>query len=279
MPYQLTTAKIWDGAAWVDAVGGTLTVDYLIVAGGGGSITDNGTGQTGGGGAGGYISSVTGENTGGGLSAVPKLSLTPGAYTLTVGAGGAANVTNGSNSIFGNIVAIGGGHGGNLAGSSVGFGGSGGGTNNNKEPGAGLSGQGFRGGTSANNGSGGGGGAGGAGVDSNAGTNGGEGVASSITGSSVTRAGGGNGGDTSSPAPAGGTERNTAGAPNSGAGAGGCNADNGGFAGGSGVIFFAISSSASVSFSAGVTATSALVGINRVYTVTAAGPTDTVTIG
>jgi hypothetical protein len=34
-----------------------------------------------------------------------------------------------------------------------------------------------------------------------------------------------------------------------------------------------------VSFSGGVTQTSATVGANRVYTVTAAGPTDTVTIG
>jgi hypothetical protein len=49
--------------------------------------------------------------------------------------------------------------------------------------------------------------------------------------------------------------------------------------GGSGVVIFALPIQASVSFSGGVSHTSTIVGVNRVYTVTAAGPTDTVTIG
>jgi hypothetical protein len=47
--------------------------------------------------------------------------------------------------------------------------------------------------------------------------------------------------------------------------------------GGSGVVILRIPASRSASFSAGVTQTSALVGDDRVYTITAAGATDTVT--
>jgi hypothetical protein len=49
--------------------------------------------------------------------------------------------------------------------------------------------------------------------------------------------------------------------------------------GGSGVVIFSVPTGVSVSFSGGVTQSSATVGVNTVYTVTAAGPTDTVTIG
>jgi hypothetical protein len=45
------------------------------------------------------------------------------------------------------------------------------------------------------------------------------------------------------------------------------------------VVILSISAQATVSFSGGVTQTNAKVGANRVYTITAAGPTDTVTIG
>jgi hypothetical protein len=98
---------------------------------------------------------------------------------------------------------------------------------------------------------------------------GGSGVASSITGSSVTRAAGG---DMVTGSPA-------AGGANTGVGGdtGGINVD--GSAGGSGVVIFALPAIVPTSFSGGVAQTSAVVGTNRVYTVTAAGPTDTVTIG
>jgi hypothetical protein len=48
--------------------------------------------------------------------------------------------------------------------------------------------------------------------------------------------------------------------------------------GGSGVVIFSVPAQAIVTFSGGVTQTSTVVGFNRVYTVTAAGPTDEVTI-
>ena len=67
------------------------TVEYLVVAGGGG-------GQYGGGGA-------------GGMRTGTALSVTTGAYTVTVGAGGPTG-TNGSDSIFSTITSTGGGHGG-----------------------------------------------------------------------------------------------------------------------------------------------------------------------
>jgi hypothetical protein len=62
-----------------------LDTEYLVVAGGGGA----GGSLAGGGGAGGYRSSVVGESTGGGGTLESKLSLVPGSYTVTVGAGGA----------------------------------------------------------------------------------------------------------------------------------------------------------------------------------------------
>jgi hypothetical protein len=50
--------------------------------------------------------------------------------------------------------------------------------------------------------------------------------------------------------------------------------------GGSGIVIFSLPIQApTVTFSAGVTQTSLANGFSRVYTVTAAGPTDTMTIG
>jgi hypothetical protein len=52
-----------------------------------------------------------------------------------------------------------------------------------------------------------------------------------------------------------------------------------GFNGGSGVVILSLPAQATVTFSGGVTQTSALVGVNRVYTVTATSTTsETVTI-
>jgi len=70
-------------------------VEVLVVAGGGG-------GSGAGGGAGGFVASSS-------------YVVTAQTYNVTVGAGGAgggSTATNGSNSVFGNITAIGGGHGG-----------------------------------------------------------------------------------------------------------------------------------------------------------------------
>lgn len=163
---------------------GTLTVtrdglaDILLIAGGGGGIVSS----PGGGGAGGY-------------EAYTNAYLTSGTYTITVGAGGSAT-TNGNYSAFGSLVVDGGGLGqsggtpGNTGGSSGGGGQSA--TVVTNPTFGGL--QGFAGGK----GNGGGGGAGGTGYDGygagiglpNGGL-GGAGVASSITGTSVTRASGG----------------------------------------------------------------------------------------
>jgi hypothetical protein len=194
-------------------------VEYLVIGGGG-----NGAGfgassvSGGGGGAGGYRTgylAVTGST----------------AYSITVGAATA-------DSVFSSITSDGGGNGGAPTPTS---GGSGGGSGAASPSGAaGVSGQGNAGGTGTGNWgytttrSGGGGGSGGAGGNSD-GTNGGSagaGTASSITGSSVTYAAGGEGVAHT---------RNTAGTPgaantgNGGGGTGGSGGNSGG-AGGTGIV-------------------------------------------
>ena len=175
---------------------GNGEVEYLVIAGGGSGGAQHG----GGGGAGGYRTAT-------------GLSVSTGAYTVTVGAGGAAvagnaspnNGNSGSNSVFGSVTSLGGGWGqGWTTGgtSGGGSGGSGGGASLNGAGGAGTSGQGYAGGSSSGsstfpNGGGGGGGSSSVGENStnlSRAGNGGSGTASSITGSSVTRAGGGGGG-------------------------------------------------------------------------------------
>jgi len=176
-----------------------ITADYLVVAGGGGG----GGGQNqyaygGGGGAGGLRCTVTA--TGGGGSLESALSLTASTnYTVTVGAGGAAD-TNGSNSVFSSITSTGGGRGGNKTLTATGAtGGSGGGgagaSGETNTGGAGTTNQGYAGGSSISGTpfTGGGGGAGEAGNTDGQGL-GGDGVATSISGTSVTYAGGGTGG-------------------------------------------------------------------------------------
>jgi hypothetical protein len=197
----------------------TYSADFLVIAGGasGGSGTDGSTIRAGGGGgAGGYRSSnATYGSSGGGGSAESSLTFTLGTvYTITVGAGGASTTgegttgNNGSNSSLSGtgittITSTGGGGGGKGASSSkngtTGGSGGGGGTNGGSA-GSGTSNQGFAGGTGFSSAGGGGGGAsavGSIGFD-NAGNSeggaGGNGVASTITGSSVTRAGGAGGG-------------------------------------------------------------------------------------
>ena len=196
-----------------DISGGDGAIDYLVIAGGGGG----GWSYGGGGGAGGYRTSY-GSVSGGNSSPETRLQVTAQAYTITVGAGGngatggpvTGAATNGSNSSIGSdVVSIGGGRGGNSGGSgstlasrsgAVGGSGGGGGTGSADDPpgGAGTSGQGYAGGdTTADGGASGGGGAGAAGTNHSVndyGRAGGTGLASSITGSSVTRGGGGGSG-------------------------------------------------------------------------------------
>ncbi len=216
-------------------------VDLLVVGGGGGG----GVGRaSGGGGAGGVV-----YQSGYRFSAA-------GTYSVTVGAGGAANANGGNSSVNSLVVAVGGGKGGGGEGRSNqgGTGGSGGGAGfkNNCSVGAGTSGQGNAGGCARNGnwiaGGGGGGAAGvgtaggcsGASVGTVCGGNGGAGVSYDISGASATYAGGG-GGNGQGVAGAGGAGGGGRGGVNGGAGASGvANTGGGGGAssgaGGSGVV-------------------------------------------
>jgi len=194
--------------------GRPYNIDFLCIAGGGGS----GTGGGGGGGAGGYRASFNSEASGGGGSSESSLQGVIGTqFTITIGAGGngstGASTTSGVDSSIAapgisTITSIGGGLGANGANVSSGpttsaSGGSGGGAgmNNNVAGSPGTANQGFAGGASPSNGGVGAGGGGGAGAVGGSGSNspgdqagdGGIGVASTITGSSVIRAGGGGG--------------------------------------------------------------------------------------
>ena len=193
---------------------GPAKVDYLVIAGGGGGNGSSG----GGGGAGGMRSNYPNPDspTGG------AFTITSQTYPISVGAGGPSTTPQGgqgSNSIFATITSTGGG-GGSGPGQTGGNGGSGGGGGNSKGPYpaptantfvAGGSGntppvspsQGSNGGQGGWPGQqgGGGGGKGGAGAGApgsypapNGPRVGGNGEANSITGSSVTYAGGGGAG-------------------------------------------------------------------------------------
>lgn len=227
------------------------TVEYLIVAGGGGSAPSNQ--QSGGsGGAGGLLSGVT-----------PIIS---GTSTVTVGAGGAIS-TQGDNSVFGSLTAIGGGAGFYSAdggdGGSGGGGGGGYGTSGSTSGGAGTAGQGHAGGIGyKQNGipvsSAGGGGAYEVGGDSGyaTGGSGGSGVTSNITGDYVFYAGGGGGGARNGTPGIGGAGGGgngitngvaaNPGTPNTGGGAGGTGSNNAGSVsspgaiGGSGVVIIKV---------------------------------------
>ena len=201
-------------------------VDYLVVAGGGGGGSWGG----GGGGAGGYRESkdtdIASPHTANPIAATTGITVSATTYPITVGAGGAnapsyparENRRRGNNSVFSTITSTGGGRGGTNCGPACGpqgnAGGSGGGSDYGNPAGTGNTPpvsppQGNSGGAGAaapNYIGGGGGGAGAVGGNAVAtpqppGTPkftiagaGGDGVASSITGSPVTRAGGGGGG-------------------------------------------------------------------------------------
>jgi hypothetical protein len=218
-----------------------LEIDTLVIAGGGGGGADQG----GGGGSGGYISQST--------------LVVSGSYLVTIGAGGSGSPANtaggasGSNSTFLTFNAIGGGRGGNgnsdtaLSGGS----GGGGGSQTSSQVGkAGTSSQGFAGANGSAPNAGGGGGASEAGNTDGSRT-GGDGLSSSITGTSIIRAGGGSGGSNNGSSVGGGdggggtgTGNNsnaTSGTANTGSGGGGGGSTPGvgngaGGNGGSGVV-------------------------------------------
>ena len=271
-----------------------FNVQYLVIAGGGGGNIYNG----GGGGAGGYRSAYNNETSGGGGSAETALTLQLATnYTVTVGGGGTAGVSsanyyrgyNGSNSVFSTITSIGGGGGGarnndsNSAGQTGGSGGGGASVSaGGNAAGSGTTNQGYDGGTGADLGNyrgGGGGGAGGAGSATGSGGSGGPGVASTITGSSVTRAGGGGAGANSSPGGGGsggggaGTNSYTmnSGTANtgSGGGSGGMGGSISGGNGGSGVVILRYPNAYTLTIPGGLTSTTATSGSDKITTFTA----------
>jgi hypothetical protein len=256
--------------------GALAQVDYMVVAGGGGGGGGEGTG---GGGAGGYRESpgsVSGCYSVSPIAGGSAVVMSPGCFSITVGAGGAGandsspNLgTNGTNSIFRTITSAGGGGGGGGGGSPVpcgtGSDGGSGGGGGGRESRAGGSGntpstspaQGFDGGTATsatgptNDSGGGGGGAtalGVGGVSNGPGGNGGAGATSSINATPTTRAGGGGGasqagsGGTGGPGGGGAGSNSSGGAvtngtDNTGGGGGGKGYPSGtGANGGSGIV-------------------------------------------
>lgn len=171
----------------------SLAADVLVVAGGGGGGTDSEVG--GGGGGGGLLTST--------------LTIAPNTYAVTVGAGGSrgsgvdqsgagtgSNGTNGANSVFSTLTAIGGGAGATRYNNGV-AGGSGGGAGDGaRTGGAGTAGQGYAGGNSgamdnptSNLDTGAGGGAGGPATGSPAQTTPGPGLYSAIGSGTFSKGG------------------------------------------------------------------------------------------
>jgi hypothetical protein len=274
---QSGQSLVYDGANWVNNFS-DYTVEYLVIAGGGGGGRGDANNNGSGGGAGGYRLSFGTERSGNDGASEPLFSVFPGTYPITVGAGGSGGAStytrgaNGGDSRLFSFISIGGGGGGavNAAAPAGANGGSGGGSgdfNDGREGGRGVPLQGFKGGNgqSGSRNCGGGGGAGGPGAPASS-QAGGPGVSSSITGSAVTRAVGGDGSSSGGSASA-----------NTGSGGNG-NRNSAAGNGGSGIIVFRIATAASVTFSGGVTSSSSTSGSETIYTITAAGPTDTVTI-
>ena len=220
----------------------TPFVEYLVVAGGGGG----GNSLGGGGGAGGLLTGILPVATGSSI-------------TVTVGGGG-GSASSGNNSVFGSITATGGGTAGSYNGGNGTAGGSGGGAGAFESPtqstkgGAETSGQGNSGGLAkiyaAAYSTGGGGGAGTVGLDAASDSlagNGGAGIASAISGTVTTYAGGGGGsvyvsgtagsGGVGGGGAGSGAGAGTAGTVNTGGGGGGGTYPaTGGGTGGSGIV-------------------------------------------
>ncbi len=264
---RLVIAKVRDEAlpsAFITATGGTITTDgnfrihtftssgTFTITGGSGTVESL---VVGGGGGGGSFGNDGGGGAGGMIYTTPGAIYGPGAYGITVGAGGAFGAaglpgSSGGSSAFDVITASGGGGGGTLIAAGGNGGSGGGGGYNNGAPGTGTAGQGNDGGQ-ANNGTGsGGGGAGAVGTGGGVtnGGAGGDGLSNSITGAAVFYAGGGGGGTGTGGAGGnggggnGGTNINgnaVAGTANTGGGGGGGGGSVGvatGASGGSGVV-------------------------------------------
>mgnify|MGYP001437315258 FL=1 len=271
-------------------------VSYLVIAGGGAGGGQN-PNQYGGGGAGGFRISYDSP-----LNASSAIDVTVGEpLSVTVGAGGPAVFSNygpgntpaggkGSPSSFSTITSTGGGSAGGDSGSAP-NGGSGAGTKSSSPVSNGNEGgftppEGNPGGYSNNTFpkyiSGGGGGAGNAGSNSgsNTGGPGGDGLASSITGSPVTRGGGGGGGSfaygsygpggSGGPGGGGGTPLGN-GTANTGGGGGGCHGPNqpAGSTGGSGVVILRYTTSDAPSNVTGGTKTTS--GSDTIHTFNSSG--------
>lgn len=256
--YYISTGKL--STAFHQSSTSTLafpTISYLVVGGGGGAGTAN-AGFTSGGGGGGQVNSGTIQVN------------STGAYTVTIGAGG-ASTSPGGNTTFGLIqTSLAGGAGGNATGSTGGNGG--------------LSGSSTAGGTHTGVGGGGGGGGGNSTAGANAagpggasGGNGGSGTASTISGASVTYGGGGGGGaggggtigtGTDGGGNGSGAGVGSAGTANRGGGGGGSfGGTNVGGAGGSGVVVISAPTGRITATGGSMVTT----GGNDVWTFTASG--------
>ena len=280
--YTQTTAR-----AFSIVITDVVPTTTLVIAGGG----SGGTGYYGGGGgAGGYLESSTDLSIG-------------VTYTITVGTGGVGTTTQtnrggtGGNSTitgsgFSTITAIGGGGGGsrnndqNTANAQGGPGGSGGGASYVQNVGGkgvypgstylSQARQGYDGGATNSDGTfsagGGGAGAAGQGAPGSPPRSGGVGLASSITGTSVTRGGGGgNAYGTSYPGAGGGGSSDTPGTANTGGGGGGSAANNtAGGQGGSGVVIIQYPDTYDAATTTGSPTVTAITGF-RIYTFTGTG--------
>lgn len=234
--------------------GNFITVEYLAIGGGGGGSGGTNGVYWGGGGAAGVLRAST-----------TNLSLGV-TYQVTIGAGasgtGQSTGVPGSTTTFATIAATGG--------NSNPHNNVNGGSNDDYAGGVGT-------GTYPN-----GGGAGSGSAGSN--INGGAATVSSITGSAVSYGGGGGGQNSSAigtPGTNGGASVKSGnggnGTTNTGSGAGGCGSANLGGNGGSGVIVLKIPDTFTASFSGGVSQTNSTSGGFKIYTITAAGVSDTVT--
>ena len=257
-------------------VNNLLSVDYLVVAGGGGAGGSSGDGVGSGSGAGGGGYRTSAGTSGEAANPEPSLILQPGTnYAVSIGGGGAGGTrgnagAKGGNSSFASITCLGGGAGRDADDfqEALSDGGSGGGASGSSggRRGFGTTGQGHEGGT-ANDSSGGqftGGGGGGAG-SRGIGRFPGSGMANLITGTSVIRAAGGFGNGTANF-----MRPSVAGAANTGDGGNGSqNGTSTGGVGGSGVVILRYPSSYTITIGAGLTGSTATVGVNRVTTITA----------
>ncbi len=297
-PNGLTTTNTYDATKLYrltgrftsnGTTGGGTAMKVLAVGGGGGGGggNDNDAYNGAGGGAGGYQYETA-------------HSVTTGTYSVTVGAGGVGSTnssnkgSNGGDSIFDTITAIGGGGGGSRNNVNGANGASGGGASIKSTSGTGGTGsQGSNGGTATQGGTtnagAGGGGASAAGGNvagnSTTGGAGGAGTANSITGTSVTYAGGGGGSSSGAGgrglggSGGGGNGANypgagSAGTANTGGGGGGGSGDNNNGAGGPGGKGVVIISYVTADFgtcTATGTYTTTTSGANTIFTFTGNG--------